>query len=192
MTRPSSLFLHFGRRASVILLIAAWSASAFTADRSELKGYDDFPFGMAEADVRTRINVASEKTDSIADYSSLLLLDENGSVSIRGINFHRRFAFRDGKLTIIQLMNETSESVTGCDNWFDRIYGAIKAQYGDPDTDVERTNFSGVTKITSTRFTFANSAAIVLGGIWTGTGMSGVEKCEILVTYEASKSGSSF
>ncbi len=177
------------RRACLILLITIWSAATLAIDRPDLKGYDGFLFGTAESVIRKKIKVGSEETDSLLNYGALLLLDEKESVNVGGIAFVRRFAFQEGKLVVIQLLNDKSDSVAACDSSFDHLYGMIKAQYGEPDIGVKRAPFF-LNKITTVRFTFRNSAALNLGAVWSGMGAA--ETCKIIVTYEAPKAGASF
>ena len=100
---------------------------------------------------------------------------------------------KDGQLVLIQLRNEETNPHGGCDARFDRAYGLIQAKYGDSDAGIEREDFMGLSKVSSAKFTFADSSKITLGGVWTGKSMNdGVEKCELLVTYEAPKGDGNF
>lgn len=167
---------------------------AFSTDRDALTGYDGFDFGISEEEVRERVDVAEETTDSILDLPSAKILTEEGKVTIQGMQFLRRFIIHDRALAAIQIEQIERENLPGCGSRFDQLLGMFKARYGEPDSEADRSGDGQILQIQFVRFTFGNFGVIILGTAWTNEQMneSGEAECKVLVSYKAPRPGQGF
>lgn len=194
MSRKESMLIWNKPTLYAILLCLLFASSNAFSDRGMLAGFGEFEFGLSEQEVRARIEIEDERMDTVMRYEPALILEEKGITKVQGMEFTRLFIVYDAKLVGIQLSREQPEIRTGCDNWFDRVFGMLRARYGDPDTEVNRSLMRDILQTTRARFTFGNGAAITLGAVWTHQSMSNEEepKCRLLVTYEGPPPGDQF
>src|SRR5437773_1219059 len=112
--------------ATVLSLLLITQAA--TADRPSLPGFQKFRFGMSEQDIRriTKIDEATPEDGGVR-------LRAAQSTEIDGLSYRLSFLLNGGKLRRVRLVHDTDDSGIGCEGHFNRVFGLVKAKYGDPD-----------------------------------------------------------
>jgi hypothetical protein len=152
------------------------------AERQALPGFQKFQFGMSEQQIRriTKIEQASTEKEG-------LWLTSVQSVEIDGINYRLRFLLTGGKLYRIRLSDETVASDGACETHFGRVFGLVKAKYGNPDEPPEREVFpGGLATIRTAKFTFRDGGQIISSTYYQDG------KCTVLISYTGAMGSGSF
>ena len=144
--------------AVIAFVIAGLAPQVLAAERDTLSGFRDFRFGMNEQELRELVEIDEKK---IQDNETELGATER--IIIDGTAYKLGFSLKENKLYYIGLHAESEDPLT-CVRRFERIFGLVKAKYGDPDDDPEYENNHGM-ETKSVNFTFQDGARIVVPGL---------------------------
>jgi len=150
-------------------------------DRQSLQGFQQYRFGMSEQKIRTTTQI----NDSSSEEGNVRLKAAD-TTQVDGAAYQLSFLLKDGKLYRVNLLRESSARVPNCDGLFERIFGLVRAKYGAPDKEPEVTNVSGISQLSSARFTFRD------GGIINTSTLYLKQKCTVSVAYTAGMKGGLF
>lgn len=145
----------------VIVLSLSTSAAAVAAEK-KIEGFQNFKFGMTETSIRKISKIARRTPEEGTDNSpsgERLYLEKIANVD--GVAYEISVKLVKGKLNSIDLSNEESKADGLCGGRFERIFGLIKAKYGNSDSGTNKQIDGGDSVIWSASFTFENGARII-------------------------------
>lgn len=164
--------------AVVACVTAGLAAQALAAQRDTLSGFQNFRFGMNEQELRELVEIGEKR---IRDNETELIPTER--TIIDGTAYKLDFLLKENKLYYIGLLAEIKDPLT-CVRRLERIFGLVKAKYGDPDDDPEYKN-DRISETKSVSFTFQDGARIVISTLK-------LSSCLEMISYYAGSSGGTF
>lgn len=145
-----------------------------------IQGFAEYRFGMPFADIANMVTLSEEEASSEQTH----VFGAEEPITVLGEDYNITFTFTDDQLSVIHLSRDYIANGIQCISDFDRVFSAIQARYGHPDSAPNKTD----PVFMMVRFTAPDGSAVSV----TGVSFDQIEKCMVIVAYIGPKPGSSF
>jgi hypothetical protein len=149
--------------------------------RVQLLGYEDFNFGMSEAEIRTQIRIADPQKSNTGG----MWWKATTFVTFAGSRFVPRFLLKNGGLACVTLVHLAKVEGETCKGEVERLVGHLAKRYGPPDIPPAK---QGQKEFYKAAFTFEDGGSIKVASFIDETNKA---HCLDTVVYERSPTVSS-
>lgn len=168
-------------KAAMLFFALAVSLAPRVGVAAGISGFQDFQFGMRLAEVQD-----TETLTPSSDIEEGRWFKASETATILGNDYGQELLFnRDDILIQVNVSRQFEGIDVACTGAFDEVFGAIRATYGEPDQQPERTVHGGIAAITVAHFTQGDGSRVILSAIF-------LNNCTVNVAYISSPGGAGF
>ena len=127
-------------------------------DRVKLSGYQDFKFGMSEAELRTKVGIVKESNESM--FGGTWLTTDH-LVEVNGEEYRMEVLTLEGSVVQVNLGRSFQHDPDACKAAFQRMVQLTETELGAPDSPPEIEEYASSMKA-SARFSFKDGGVLLI------------------------------
>jgi hypothetical protein len=142
----------------VLCLLLAGGAAALAQDRAKLSGYEDFVFGMSEAELRNKVGIVKESNEPMFGGT---WLTTDRLVEVDGEEYRMEVMTIEGSVAQVNLGRTFQHDPDACKAAFQRMVRSTETELGAPDSQPEIKEYESSMKAVA-RFSFKDGGVLLI------------------------------